>query len=75
MENPATWTPLHHEIDTALCRCGGVAQEVLNVLHSNGYNEVTLDQVKAVIDEHDEDLRAGVCGFSLPAKIVCKLAV
>lgn len=73
MENPATWTPLHHEIHKAFYYSTDGATAVLGVLHAHNYR-VTLDQVQAVINRHNEDIQLHICGLSLPAMMVNELA-
>lgn len=73
MENPATWTSLHHEIHKAAYHTTDAASAILGVLHKHNYY-VTLDQVQAVINRHNEQLQLHICGHSLPAMIVNELA-
>lgn len=73
MENPATWTPLHHEIHQAAYHTTDAASAILGVLHKHNYH-VTLDQVQAVINRHNEDIQLHICGLSLPSMIVNALA-
>lgn len=73
MENPATWTPLHHEIQKAFYHSTDGATAVLKVLHSHNYR-VTLDQVQSVINRHNEQIQLHICGLSLPSMIVNALA-
>lgn len=73
MENPATWTPLHHEIHKAAYHTTDAASAILGVLHKHNYH-VTLDQVQAVINRHNEDIQLHICGLSLPSMIVNALA-
>jgi hypothetical protein len=49
MENPATWTPLHHEIHEAYYRSPDGTSAVLKVLQNHNYR-VTAEQVQAVIN-------------------------
>lgn len=71
MENPATWTPLHHELHKAYYYDG--ANAVLKVFHDHNY-DVTLDQVQAIINRHQELLQLHFCGASLPSMLVRELA-
>ncbi len=73
MENPATWTPLHHEINKAEFSSSDKATAILRVLHSHNYR-VTLDQVQAVINRNNEQNQLHICGLSLPSMIVNELA-
>lgn len=73
MENPATWTPLHHEIHKAYYSSTDGTGAVLAVLHKHDYG-VTADQVQAVINRHNELMQLHFCGHSLPAMIVNELA-
>ncbi len=70
MENPRTWTPLHHEVSAAFHKNG--AQGVLEVLNKNGSN-VTLQQVEEVIEIHNEEIKNHICGLSLQSLIIQKL--
>jgi len=72
MENPATWTPLHHEIHKAAYGTGDQASAILGVLRQHDYC-VSLDQVQSVINRHNEQLQLHICGHSLPAMIVNEL--
>lgn len=73
MENPATWTPLHHEIHKAAYTADDKAAAILSVLRKHDYY-VSLDQVQAVINRHNEQLQLHICGHSLPAMVVNELA-
>lgn len=73
MENPATWTPLHHEIHNAAYHTTDQASAILTVLQGHDYY-VSLDQVQTVINRHNEQLQLHICGLSLPAMIVNELA-
>ena len=73
MENPATWTPLHHAIHEAYYRSTDATAAVLKVLHDHNYR-VTIDQVQAVINRHNEQIQLHICGLSLPAMMVNELA-
>jgi len=72
MENPATWTPLHHEINKVAYASSDPAPAIVQVLHKHNYH-ITLDQVQAIINKHSEDVRFGICGLSLPSMIVNNL--
>ncbi len=72
MENPATWTPLHHEIHEAFYHSTDGAVAILRVLHAHNYR-VTLDQVQAVVNRHKELMDLHFCGLSLPAMVVNEL--
>jgi hypothetical protein len=73
MENPATWTPLHWEIHNAFYHTIDGATSILKVLHAHNYR-VTLDQVQAVINRHNENEQLQIAGLSLPSMIVNALA-
>lgn len=73
MENPATWTPLHHEIHEAYYRSPDGTGAVLKVLQDHNYR-VTAEQVQAVINKHNEDMEKHICGLSLPSMVVNALA-
>jgi hypothetical protein len=72
MENPATWTPLHHAISKAELYSSDAATAILSVLHDHNYH-VTIDQVQAVINRHNEQMQMHICGLSLPSMIVNEL--
>jgi hypothetical protein len=73
MENPATWTPLHHDIHHAYYTSPDGIGAVLNVLQHAGYR-VTAEQVQAVVNQHNQDMEDHICGHSLPAMMVNALA-
>jgi len=70
VENPLTWTPLHHEINKVTLNH---AEEILKILHSHNY-KVTIDQVLRVVNRHKEMMQLRMCGLSLAAMIVNDLA-
>lgn len=73
MENPLSWTPLHHEINKAYYSSTDGTLAVLKVLRDHNY-DVTLDQVQAVVNRHKELLDLHFCGSSLPSMIIKELA-
>lgn len=73
MENPATWTPLHKEINKAYYGASDGASAILKVLHDHNYH-VTINEVQAVINQHNEQMELHICGLSLCSMIVNALA-
>ena len=71
MENPATWTELHHELDKAYNNTDG-ALSIFKVLRNHNYI-VTIEQVERVINMHKESLESEICGHSLCAMLVNEL--
>lgn len=67
MENPNTWTPLHHELFAA-----HDANSILEVLNAHDFN-VTLDQVVEILALHQEQMDNHICGLSLPSLLIQKL--
>lgn len=72
MENPATWTPLHHAIHKAAYTSDDKAPAILKVLHEHNYR-ISLAQVQSVINRHNEQIQLHICGLSLPAMMVNEL--
>jgi hypothetical protein len=72
MENPLTWSPLHHELHEACYHSSNAVLAVLKVLQIHGHN-VTAEQVQKVFDEHQRDMDDHVCGLSLPSMLVNQL--
>lgn len=73
MENPATWTPLHRAINDAFYRSThNRADAILKVLFAYNH-QVTLDQVQAVINQHEEQQQLHICGLSIGSMIVNEL--
>lgn len=69
MENPATWTPLHHEIHDAYYHSNCPKDAVLDVLTKNNF-QVSLSDLEEVFSKFEKDLKDGVCGYSLPSTII-----
>jgi hypothetical protein len=73
MENPATWTPLHRAINDAFYHAThDGANAILKVLHAYNH-QVTLDQVQAVVNRHEEQQQLLICGLSIGSMIVNEL--
>jgi len=71
MENPAYWTELHWKIH----RVGydmehtSRAKEITKILQDEGMPG-TLEEVIQLIQAHNDEIEEGICGHSLPAKII-----
>jgi hypothetical protein len=74
MENPATWTPLHHELHEACYHSNDGVYATLRVLQAHNY-QVTIEQVQAIFDQHQYDIDNHFCGFSLPSMLVNNLTM
>lgn len=80
MENPNTWTPLHHEIHILLelyrlLKPGGANLPARAIAEKLGYEDVDLGatEVARVIKQWETNVREGMCGLSLEATLVSEL--
>jgi hypothetical protein len=73
MENPNTWTLLHHDLARASRRIFSSTEqkaEVLAQVLTNHKLEASPEEVLTVINSYAEGVEQGRCGLSLPATIV-----
>jgi len=71
MENPKTWTNMHHKISAAI---PAGANEILKVITDAGY-QVTISDVDRVINRFNELMQLRFCGSSLESMLVNELCV
>lgn len=69
MENPATWSPLHHKIHEAVFKASDAAAHVAELLRADG-REASTEEVQRQIEAHQEAMRNHMAGLSLPSRIV-----
>jgi hypothetical protein len=73
MENPNTWTLLHHDLARAsrnVFHSTEQKAEVLAQVLINHKLDASQEEVLAVILSYAESIEEGRCGLSLPATIV-----
>ena len=73
MENPNTWTLLHHDLNRASNRVFQSAEQKAEVLVSvleNHRIPATKEEVSEVINDFCARLESGMCGKSLIATVV-----
>ena len=67
MENPATWSELHHKVSKAMSRGSDTQSQASEILKVLGETELTANDIAEIIDEQHRSKR---CGLSIPAQIV-----
>ena len=65
MENPASWTPLHHQLSTLIAE-GADPVRLASLLHAS------VQDVSDLLAKHQADTERGVCGLSLESTLVNK---
>lgn len=75
MENPATWTPLHHEINNAYYAMENNTYfkqregQIHNIMVKNGYN-VSINDIVSIITQFNKNMENGMWGLSIPSTII-----
>jgi hypothetical protein len=73
MENPATWTPLHHKINTAYYTKAKTKDQkidsITDSLREDNYN-VSREDVVSAISAYEKSSSSGLCGLSFPSTII-----
>jgi hypothetical protein len=73
MENPNTWTLLHHDLSRVSKKAFTSTEqkaEALQIVLENHRVPSTPEEVLVVINSHADSIEKGICGSSLPAAIV-----